>query len=129
MILQAFDFLELSRRHGVTLQLGGSDQWGNMVSGVELGRRIDRKQLFALTAPLITTSDGKKMGKSEGGAVWLNKELLSEYDYWQFWRNTADDDVIKFLKLFTELPLGDIEELASLSGSDINEGEREMLQT
>ena len=120
MILQAYDFLELSRRYGVKLQLGGSDQWGNIVSGTELGRRCDKNQLFGLTAPLITTSDGKKMGKTEGGAIWLNKDKLSEYDYWQFWRNTNDDDVIRFLKLFTEMPLEEIDELAKLKGADIN---------
>ena len=120
MILQAYDFLELYRRHGTILQLGGSDQWGNMVSGTELGRRIEGAQLFALTAPLITTSDGKKMGKTANGAVWLNADKLSEYDYWQFWRNTADDDVIRFLKLFTELPLEEVAELEKLEGADIN---------
>jgi tyrosyl-tRNA synthetase len=120
MILQAYDFLELYRRHGAILQLGGSDQWGNMVSGTELGRRIEGVQLFALTAPLITTSDGKKMGKTAGGAIWLNKEKLSEYEYWQFWRNTADEDVIRFMKLFTELPLEKIAELEKLDGADIN---------
>lgn len=121
MILQAYDFLELSRRYGVKLQLGGSDQWGNIVSGTELGRRCDKRQLFGLTAPLITTSDGKKMGKTAGGAIWLNKDKLSEYDYWQFWRNTNDADVIRFLKLFTELPLEEIEKLSKLTGKDINE--------
>ena len=120
MILQAYDFLELSRRYDVQLQLGGSDQWGNMVSGTELGRRCDGTQLFALTAPLMTTSDGKKMGKTANGAVLLNSDRLSEYDYWQFWRNTSDDDVIKFLKLFTELPLEKIEEMAQWTGKDIN---------
>jgi len=120
MILQAFDFLELHRRYGVKLQLGGSDQWGNIISGTELGRRCDGVQLFGLTAPLITTSDGKKMGKTANGAVWLNKDRLSEYDYWQFWRNTADDDVIRFLKLFTELDLETIKELEQLEGADIN---------
>ena len=120
MILQAYDFLELARRHDVKLQLGGSDQWGNMVSGTELGRRCDGRQLFALTAPLMTTSDGKKMGKTANGAVWLNADRLSEYDYWQFWRNTSDDDVIKFLKLFTELPLEQIEDMAQWTGKDIN---------
>ena len=120
MILQAYDFLELHRRHDAILQLGGSDQWGNMVSGVDLGRRCDGAELFALTAPLITTSDGKKMGKTAGGAIWLNAEKLSEYDYWQFWRNTADADVIRFLKLFTELPLEEIAELETLEGADIN---------
>ena len=120
MILQAYDFLELARRYDVKLQLGGSDQWGNMVSGTELGRRCDGKQLFALTAPLMTTSDGKKMGKTANGAVWLNADRLSEYDYWQFWRNTSDEDVIKFLKLFTELPLDQIDEMAQWTGKDIN---------
>ena len=120
MILQAYDFLELYRRHNAILQLGGSDQWGNMISGTELGRRCDGAQLFALTAPLITTSDGKKMGKTAGGAIWLNADKLSEYDYWQFWRNTSDEDVIRFLKLFTELPLEDITELEKLQGSEIN---------
>lgn len=120
MILQAYDFLELYRRHGAILQLGGSDQWGNMVSGTELGRKCEGAQLFALTAPLITTSDGKKMGKTAGGAVWLNADKVSEYDYWQFWRNTADADVIRFLKLFTELPLEVIAEYERLEGADIN---------
>lgn len=120
MILQAYDFLELNRRHGAKLQLGGSDQWGNMISGVELGRRVDGVQLFALTAPLITTSDGKKMGKTAGGAIWLNAEKLSEYDYWQFWRNTSDEDVIRFLKLFTVLSLEEIETMTEWKGADIN---------
>jgi tyrosyl-tRNA synthetase len=120
MILQAYDFLELYRRHNAILQLGGSDQWGNMVSGTELGRRCEGAQLFALTAPLITKSDGTKMGKTAGGAIWLNVEKLSEYDYWQFWRNTSDEDVIRFLKLFTELPLEKIDELENLQGSEIN---------
>ena len=120
MILQAYDFLELYRRYDTILQLGGSDQWGNMVSGTELGRRCEKAQLFALTAPLITTSDGKKMGKTAGGAVWLNEDKLSSFDYWQFWRNTDDADVIRFLKLFTELPLEEIAELEKLKGADIN---------
>jgi tyrosyl-tRNA synthetase len=120
MILQAYDFLELSRRYDARLQLGGSDQWGNIVAGTELGRRCDGTQLFGLTAPLITTSDGKKMGKTANGAVWLNADRLSEYDYWQFWRNTSDEDVIRFLKLFTELPLDEIETLSKLEGADIN---------
>jgi len=121
MILQAYDFLELYRRHNAILQLGGSDQWGNMVSGTELGRRCEGAQLFALTAPLITKSDGTKMGKTAGGAVWLNADKLSEYDYWQFWRNTSDEDVIKFLKLFTELSLDEIDKLESMKGSAINQ--------
>jgi len=120
MILQAYDFLELHRRHGARLQLGGSDQWGNMISGVELGRRVDGARLYALTAPLITTSDGKKMGKTAGGAVWLNADKLSEYDYWQFWRNTSDQDVVRFLKLFTELPLEEIQSMEGWKGADIN---------
>lgn len=121
MILQAYDFLELYRRYGTLLQLGGSDQWGNMISGTELGRRCaNGAQLFALTAPLITTQDGKKMGKTANGAVWLNADKLSEYDYWQFWRNTDDADVIRFLKLFTELPLEEIAHLATYEGADIN---------
>jgi len=120
MILQAYDFLELNRRHKAKLQLGGSDQWGNIVAGTELGRRCDSVQLFGLTAPLITTSDGKKMGKTANGAVWLNQDKLSEYDYWQFWRNTADADVIRFIKLFTELSLEDVAELEKLKGADIN---------
>jgi tyrosyl-tRNA synthetase len=120
IILQAYDFLELYRRHDAILQLGGSDQWGNMVSGTDLGRRCQGVQLFALTAPLITTSDGTKMGKTAGGAIWLNVDKLSEYDYWQFWRNTADADVIRFLKLFTELSLETIAELETLEGADIN---------
>eukprot|EP00980_Cylindrotheca_fusiformis_P010415 scaffold2315_cov113-Cylindrotheca_fusiformis.AAC.8 len=121
MILQAYDFLELYRRHNAILQLGGSDQWGNMVSGTELGRRCEGAQLFALTAPLITKSDGTKMGKTAGGAIWLNADKLSEYDYWQFWRNTSDEDVIRFLKLFTELDLDAIAKLETLEGSDINQ--------
>ncbi len=121
MILQAYDFLELSRRYGARLQLGGSDQWGNMISGVELGRRVDSARLYALTAPLIATSDGKKMGKTAGGAVWLNSDRLSEYDYWQFWRNTSDEDVVRFLKLFTELPLEEIDAMEQMwKGADVN---------
>jgi len=120
MILQAYDFLELSRRHGARLQLGGSDQWGNIVAGTELGRRCDRVQLFGLTAPLIATSDGKKMGKTANGAVWLNADRCSEYDYWQFWRNTSDEDVVRFMKLFTELDLERVEEVGSLKGSEVN---------
>jgi tyrosyl-tRNA synthetase len=121
MVLQAYDFLELARRHDCAVQMGGSDQWGNIVSGVELGRRIDERALYGVTSPLITSASGAKMGKTAQGAVWLNAERLSAYDYWQFWRNTEDADVGRFLKLFTELPLGDIERLAALEGSAINE--------
>jgi len=124
MILQAYDFLELNRRFKCTLQLGGSDQWGNMVNGVELCRRADQKQVFAMTAPLITTSDGKKMGKSEGGAIWLNADMLSPFEYWQFWRNTNDLDVIRFLKLFTELPLDHISQMATLQGAALNDAKK-----
>jgi tyrosyl-tRNA synthetase len=121
MILQAYDFLELSRRAGCRLQLGGSDQWGNIVNGIELARRIDGTELFGVTSPLITTSDGAKMGKTAAGAVWLNADLLSPYDYWQFWRNTQDADVGRFLRLFTDVPLDDINRLESLPGAEINE--------
>ena len=121
MILQAYDFLELSRRAGCRLQLGGSDQWGNIVNGIELGRRIDGAELFGLTTPLITTADGAKMGKTAQGAVWLSAEQLSPYDYWQFWRNSDDADVGRFLRLFTDLPLDEIGRLESLAGAEINE--------
>ena len=121
MILQAYDFLELSRRAGCRLQLGGSDQWGNIVNGIELGRRIDGAELFGLTTPLITTADGAKMGKTALGAVWLSAEQLSPYDYWQFWRNSDDADVGRFLRLFTDLPLDEIGRLESLAGAEINE--------
>jgi tyrosyl-tRNA synthetase len=121
MILQAYDFLELSRRAGCRVQMGGSDQWGNIVNGMELGRRIDGAELFGVTTPLITTADGGKMGKTAQGAVWLSPELLSPYDYWQFWRNTQDADVGRFLKLFTDLSLEDIGKLESLAGADINQ--------
>ena len=124
MILQAYDFLELWRRHGVRLQMGGSDQWGNIVNGVELGRRVDGKQLFGLTTPLLTNADGTKMGKSVGGAVWLNEDRLSNYDYWQFWRNTQDADVVRFLKLFTDLPMDEIVKLEALEGAGINEAKK-----
>jgi tyrosyl-tRNA synthetase len=113
--------MELSRRAGCQLQLGGSDQWGNIVNGIELTRRIDGTEVFGVTSPLITTADGAKMGKTAAGAVWLNADLLSPYDYWQFWRNTQDADVGRFLKLFTDLSLEDIGRLESLSGSDINQ--------
>jgi tyrosyl-tRNA synthetase len=124
MILQAYDFVELYRRCGCVLQMGGSDQWGNIVSGIDLGRRLENAQLFALTAPLITTSSGAKMGKTAAGAVWLNADLVSPYDYWQYWRNTEDADVERFLKLFTVLPLDEIERLAALRGQDINEAKK-----
>jgi tyrosyl-tRNA synthetase len=120
MILQAYDFLELSRRHGCTLQMGGSDQWGNIVNGMELIRRIDGNEAFGLTTPLITTADGAKMGKTARGAVWLNEAQLPHYDYWQFWRNTQDGDVGRFLKLFTDLPLDEIRRLEALGGAEIN---------
>jgi tyrosyl-tRNA synthetase len=121
MILQAYDFLELSRRERCRAQFGGSDQWGNIVNGIELARRIDGTELFGVTTPLLTTADGAKMGKTERGAVWLSEELLSPYDYWQFWRNTADADVGRFLRLFTDLPLDEIAGLESLAGAQINE--------
>ena len=124
MILQAYDFVELYRRYGCVLQMGGSDQWGNIVSGIDLGRRLENAQLFALTAPLITTSSGAKMGKTAAGAVWLNADLVSPYDYWQYWRNTEDADVERFLKLFTVLPLDEIARLAALRGQDINEAKK-----
>ena len=124
MILQAYDFVELYRRHGCVLQMGGSDQWGNIVNGIELGRRMLNARLFALTSPLITTSSGAKMGKTAAGAVWLNADLVSPYDYWQFWRNTEDADVGRFLKLFTILPVDEAERLASLQGQEINEAKK-----
>jgi len=120
MILQAYDFRELARREQCRLQLGGSDQWGNIVNGIELTRRMDGTEVFGLTTPLITTSDGAKMGKTAQGAVWLSGDLLSPYDYWQFWRNSADADVGKFLRLFTDIPLDEIERLESLPGAEIN---------
>src|ERR1700704_2351148 len=124
MILQAYDFLELSRRAGCRAQLGGSDQWGNIVNGIELGRRIDGTELYGLTTPLITTADGAKMGKTASGAVWLNEDQLSAYDYWQFWRNTDDRDVGRFLKLFTDLPLVEITRLETLQGAEINDAKK-----
>jgi tyrosyl-tRNA synthetase len=124
MILQGYDFLELSRRERCRLQLGGSDQWGNIVNGVELCRRVDGTQVFGLTTPLITTADGGKMGKTEKGAVWLNADQLSSYDYWQFWRNTQDADVGRFLKLFTDIPLDEIARLEALQGSELNEAKK-----
>ena len=124
MILQAYDFVELYKRHGVVLQMGGSDQWGNIVNGIDLGRRMLDVQLYALTTPLLTTSSGAKMGKTASGAVWLNADMLSPYDYWQFWRNTEDDDVERMLKLFTDLPLDEIARLATLEGQEINEAKK-----
>jgi len=120
ILLQSYDYLQLWRTHGVTLQIGGSDQWGNIVSGIELGRKVEQAALFGLTAPLITSAAGGKMGKTEGGAVWLNAEQLSAYDYWQFWRNTADADVDRFLKLFTELPLGEVAAMSHWEGAQLN---------
>ncbi len=124
MILQAYDFVELYRRYGCVLQMGGSDQWGNIVNGIDLGRRLHNAQLFALTSPLITTSSGAKMGKTAAGAVWLNADLVSPYEYWQYWRNTEDADVARFLKLFTIMPLDEIERLAALKGAEINEAKK-----
>jgi len=124
MILQAYDFVELHRRYDCVLQMGGSDQWGNIVNGIDLGRRLRNAQFFALTAPLITTSSGAKMGKTAAGAVWLNADQVSPYDYWQYWRNTEDADVERFLKLFTVLPLAEIARLAALRGQDINEAKK-----
>ena len=121
MILQAYDFLELSRRAKCRLQLGGSDQWGNIINGIELGRRIDGAELYGVTTPLVTTADGAKMGKTAAGAVWLNADQLSPYDYWQFWRNTADADVVKFLKLFTDLDLTQIALYEKFSGAELNQ--------
>ena len=124
MLLQAYDYVELNRRYDVTLQMGGSDQWGNIVNGLDLGRRMGTKQLFALTTPLLTTASGTKMGKTAAGAIWLNAEMLSPYDYWQFWRNTEDADVGRFLKLFTLLPMDEIARLESLAGAEINEAKK-----
>src|SRR5579862_1750396 len=124
MILQAYDFVELHKRYGCVLQMGGSDQWGNIVSGIDLGRRVCNAQLFALTSPLITTSSGAKMGKTAAGAVWLNADQVSPYEYWQYWRNTEDADVARFLKLFTVMPLPEIERLAALKGAEINEAKK-----
>jgi tyrosyl-tRNA synthetase len=124
MVLQAYDFVELHRREGCRLQMGGSDQWGNIVTGIELGRRTDGVELFGVTTPLLTTSSGAKMGKTAEGAVWLNPDMLSPYDYWQFWRNAEDADVPRFLKLFTELPLDEIEQLAKLEGAELNEAKK-----
>lgn len=124
MLLQGYDYLEIHRRTGCRLQMGGSDQWSNILSGVDLGRRLADKELFALTTPLLTTASGAKMGKTAAGAVWLNADMLSPYDYWQFWRNTEDADVEKFLKLFTILPMDEIKRLAALEGAGINEAKK-----
>ena len=121
MILQAYDFLELHRRYGCNLQMGGSDQWGNIINGVDLTRRVLDAEIWGLTTPLLTTSDGRKMGKSASGATWLNAEMLSPYEFWQFWRNTTDADVARFLKLYTELPVDECNRLGALQGSEINE--------
>lgn len=124
MLLQAYDFLELKRRYNCTLQMGGSDQWGNIINGVDLTRRVDSSEVFGLTTSLLTTASGAKMGKTAAGAVWLNEDMLSSYDYWQYWRNTEDADVGKFLRLFTELPLDEIAKLEALEGSEINEAKK-----
>jgi tyrosyl-tRNA synthetase len=124
MILQAYDFVELHKRHGCILQMGGSDQWGNIVNGIDLGRRLLDAELFALTTPLLTTAAGVKMGKTEGGAVWLNSEMMRPYDYWQFWRNCEDADVVRLLKVFTELPLDEIGRLGALQGAELNEAKK-----
>ena len=126
MVLQAYDFVELARRHACVLQMGGSDQWGNIVSGIDLGRRVDDRQLYGLTSPLITTASGAKMGKTAQGAVWLNDDLLPAYDYWQFWRNTEDGDVGRFLRLFTDLPVAEVETLEALKGADVNEAKKRL---
>ena len=126
MVLQAYDFLELARRHDCALQMGGSDQWGNIVNGVELARRIDGRTLFGLTTPLITLSSGAKMGKTAQGAVWIDSDLLSPYDYYQFWRNTDDSDVGRFLRLFTDLPLAEIARLEALAGAELNEAKKRL---
>src|SRR5246127_2611100 len=124
MVAQAYDFVELAKRAGCRLQMGGSDQWGNIIMGVDLGRRMGTPQLYALTTPLLTTASGDKMGKTAKGAVWLNADQFSPYDFWQYWRNTEDADVAKFLKLFTTLPLGEIEKLAALQGAEINDAKK-----
>ena len=120
MILQAYDFLELYRRHGCLLQMGGSDQWGNIINGIDLTRRVLDREIYGLTSPLLTTSDGRKMGKSQGGAVWLSADMLSAYEFWQFWRNITDADVGRFLKLYTELPVDECDRLGALGGAEIN---------
>ncbi|MBJ2150674.1 tyrosine--tRNA ligase [Paracoccus sp. IB05] len=121
MILQAYDFIEINQRYGCLLQMGGSDQWGNIVNGIDLARRVADREIYGLTTPLLTTSDGRKMGKSANGAVWLNDQMLSPYEFWQFWRNTTDADVARFLKIFTELPVAECDRLGALQGSEINE--------
>ncbi len=126
MILQAYDFLELARRQGCSLQMGGSDQWGNIINGVELGRRVDNLTLFGLTSPLITTAAGEKMGKTAKGAVWLSEDKLGAYDYWQFWRNTQDSDLGRFLRLFTELPMAEIAKLEALEGAELNDAKKRL---
>ncbi len=124
MILQAYDFVELNKRYGCRLQMGGSDQWGNIINGIDLGHRMGCPQLFALTSPLLTTSSGAKMGKTATGAVWLNPDMLSPYEFWQYWRNTEDADVERFLKLYTTLPMDEIARLAALQGSEINDAKK-----
>jgi tyrosyl-tRNA synthetase len=124
MVCQAYDFVELARRAGCRVQMGGSDQWGNIIMGVDLGRRMGTPQLFALTTPLLTTSSGAKMGKTAQGAVWLNADQFSPYDFWQYWRNTEDADVVRFLKLFTTLPMSEIGKLAKLQGAEINDAKK-----
>jgi tyrosyl-tRNA synthetase len=126
MVLQAYDFVELARRYGCNLQMGGSDQWGNIVNGIDLGRRLGTHQLYALTCPLLTTATGAKMGKTAAGAVWLNADQLIPYDYWQYWRNADDADVVRFLKLFTTLPMSKIARLATLAGAEINEAKKQL---
>ena len=129
MVLQAYDFTELFQRHGAILQMGGSDQWGNIITGIDLGRRLGTSQLYGLTSPLLTTSSGKKMGKTSSGAVWLNGDRLSAYDFWQYWRNTEDGDVGRFLRLFTYLPLSEIEKLEALEGAELNEAKKILANT
>ena len=124
MLLQAYDFMEMNRRMGVSLQMGGSDQWGNIVNGIDLTRRVNQAEVFGITTPLLTKSDGSKMGKSASGAVWLNEDMLPAYDFWQFWRNTSDADTGKFLKLFTELPMDEIARLEALEGAEMNEAKK-----
>ena len=124
MILQAYDFWELKKRHDCRLQLGGSDQWGNIINGIELIRRVDRSEAYGITTPLVTTSSGSKMGKTADGAIWLDEDLTNPHEFWQFWRNTDDKDVIRFIKLFTTLPMNEIQKLESLQGSELNEAKK-----